>query len=299
MNIRQLEIFWAVMRTGTVTGAAQLLNISQPAVSKMLRHAEDQIHMQLFVRQGGKLQPTEKAEHLYVFADSIFSNVERMKQAMFDIRDSDLSRMQIVATPTIAEGMLAKPLTRLLMQYPRVNVSLKLLPTAQIINRVALQQADIGLLLGPAGDPSVEQFELCRVPMICAVNQSHPLANKPKITLGDLVGQRIISYHRYTPWGTLVWPHLEAAGVAPQSIVECNHAHAAFALVNANAGIAIIATSVGDAVYPDVVLRHLHPVLDATILYILPRFTKTSHLAKMLLNQLREDLASIGLIKTF
>jgi len=62
MNLRQLEVFNAIMRFGSVTGAARELGVSQPAVSKILRHAEDQLGMRLFERLNGRLQPTMEAK---------------------------------------------------------------------------------------------------------------------------------------------------------------------------------------------------------------------------------------------
>lgn len=64
MRPRQLEIFTAVMRAGTVTGAARLLNISQPALSQTLMHAEDELGFALFERVKGRLRPTPEAVEL-------------------------------------------------------------------------------------------------------------------------------------------------------------------------------------------------------------------------------------------
>ena len=64
MRLRQIEIFYHVYRVGTISGAAQALNVSQPSVSKVLRHAEDQIGFELFQRVNGRLEPTPAAHEL-------------------------------------------------------------------------------------------------------------------------------------------------------------------------------------------------------------------------------------------
>ena len=61
MRARQLEVFCTLMRCGTVTGAAAMLNISQPALSQILLHAEDQLGFKLFNRVRGRLVPTQEA----------------------------------------------------------------------------------------------------------------------------------------------------------------------------------------------------------------------------------------------
>lgn len=65
MNLRHIEVFNAIMQSGSVTGAAQLLNVTQPAVSNVLRHAEQQLGLKLFERIAGRLQPTRK--HMICF----------------------------------------------------------------------------------------------------------------------------------------------------------------------------------------------------------------------------------------
>jgi DNA-binding transcriptional LysR family regulator len=64
MRLRHIEIFQAILQTGSVTGAASLLNISQPAASKALQHAEAQLGFSLFTRVRGKLESTAEARIL-------------------------------------------------------------------------------------------------------------------------------------------------------------------------------------------------------------------------------------------
>ena len=64
MRLRHIEVFHAVYSAGSITGAAKLLNVSQPSVSKVLAHAEQQLGFQLFNRVKGKIIPTKEAERL-------------------------------------------------------------------------------------------------------------------------------------------------------------------------------------------------------------------------------------------
>ena len=65
MRLRQIEVFRAVMLTGTVSEAARLLHVSQPVVTRVLQHAEASLGFRLFDRQRGRLQPTPEAQALY------------------------------------------------------------------------------------------------------------------------------------------------------------------------------------------------------------------------------------------
>jgi molybdate transport repressor ModE-like protein len=87
MNARHLEIFRAIMRHGSLTAAAEALHVSQPAVSKMLRHFESVIGYKLFERISGRLAATPEARLLYRDADRIFREIEALRVFSDRIRD--------------------------------------------------------------------------------------------------------------------------------------------------------------------------------------------------------------------
>lgn len=79
MNLRQMEVFRAVMLTGGVGGAAELLHISQPAVSKMLAQSQRQLGFALFARVKGRLVPTAEAQALHAEVEALWRGVERVR----------------------------------------------------------------------------------------------------------------------------------------------------------------------------------------------------------------------------
>ncbi len=80
MNLRQIEVFRAVMLRRSVTDAARMLGVSQPTLTKVLRHAEDQLGFRLFRREKGRLRPTEEAELLFTDADRIFRELQSLQR---------------------------------------------------------------------------------------------------------------------------------------------------------------------------------------------------------------------------
>src|SRR5207248_5643938 len=71
MRLRHIEVFHAIMQVGTISGAAQVLHISQPAVTKVLQHAELQLGMPLFERVRGKLYPKPEAHRLFAETEKL------------------------------------------------------------------------------------------------------------------------------------------------------------------------------------------------------------------------------------
>ena len=80
MRLRHIEVFNAVMLTGSVSAAARMINVTQPAVSRTLQHAEIQLGFQLFQRVGGRLKPTVEAQTLYPHIERLFSQLDEVQR---------------------------------------------------------------------------------------------------------------------------------------------------------------------------------------------------------------------------
>ncbi|MGK6317322.1 LysR family transcriptional regulator [Neorhizobium sp. DT-125] len=262
LNMRQLEIFWAIMRTGSMTGAGRLLGISQPAISRFIRHTEDQIGMQLFQRTSGGLQPTAEAEALFPIIDNIFENVEFARRAAIELKDSLSGRIKIASIPTLATELLPAPIASFMKQRPGVNIGLKVLPTKQVVDRVARQQVDLGILYGPIGHSALMVKDLCVTEIVAVVPRSHRLAEKGEITPEDLDGEAFISVNPHSPCGLLITETFERAGVKPRTRIECNHSLMTYSLVEAGVGIAIVEPLFfnADRVH-DVVVKAFRPAI--------------------------------------
>src|SRR5690554_3829321 len=101
LNVRHLEIFRAVVKSGTVTGAGLALHISQPAVTKALRLLEQELDLTLFHRLGGRLVCTPEANALLPEIDRLFGNLDSVKQVATEIRHGVRGRLTIAASSTI------------------------------------------------------------------------------------------------------------------------------------------------------------------------------------------------------
>src|SRR5690349_9832534 len=108
MNLRQLEVFYAIMRTGSVTAAARHLNVTQPAVSAVLKHFEAQSKIRLFRRVGGRLQPTPEAEAIFPDVAEIHGRLDAVDRFMSDLALGRVGTLTLASSLTIANGVVAK-----------------------------------------------------------------------------------------------------------------------------------------------------------------------------------------------
>ena len=110
MRLRQIEVFHAVYTSGSMTNAAALLNVSQPSVSKVLAHAEQQLGYLLFDRVKGKLVATPEAHRLFAHVSAVYRDVDRLKHVAENLRAGNSGHIRIASTPAFGPGRTLEPL---------------------------------------------------------------------------------------------------------------------------------------------------------------------------------------------
>jgi DNA-binding transcriptional LysR family regulator len=218
MNLRQLEVFHAIMRTGSVTAAALELHVSQPAISAVLKHAEQRLKFKLFHRLGGRLHPTPEATALMPDVAEIFGRVDTLGRLVHDMRDGIVGRLVIATSPTLVNAFLPRAVALFRQRRPGVTLALHSLPTPVAVERVARREVDMGAVYGPVDDAGVESELLLTSEIACVVPAGHALTSRAFVHATDLAGASVISLGASTRLGQAIDAHCIAAGVAPPSI---------------------------------------------------------------------------------
>lgn len=271
MNLRQMEVFHAIMRAGSVTGAAKLLHVTQPAVSAVLRHCEDQLRIKLFERSGGRLHPTPEAEAIFPDIANIFQRVETVSRVAADLAGGRLGNITIAATFAVANGPLAEAAAHFSRLRPSVRFSIHALPTHQVIDRVSRREADFGLGFAPISDPAVEAEILASAEIACIMSDDHPLSREEFITVEKLAGHPIITYAPHTPIGAPVEAAFRESDVELIRSVQVNYSMTAFVLAAHGAGVALVEPLLLSAAsMPSLVSRPFRPAITVDTMLIHP-----------------------------
>lgn len=295
MNLRHLEVFHAVMQAGSVTGAAHLLNVTQPAVSNVLRHAEQQLKFKLFERIAGRLQPTPEAAELFPDVQEIFGRIDTLNRSVDEIRGGRAGRLAIAASPTFVNAYLPKAVSRLHEHSPGARVTIHALPTARTIEeRVARRAVDIGLVYAPVQDPSVVVEQVTTSSVVCAVPRKSPLAKRKELGPEDLASASVVTTGPTTRIGTAIQEIYDANGLSmPEVAVELNSSQAVCLMVAEGVGIGLVdLATVLQYPLPDVVFCPFRPHIELSLCLIYPRDRPRSRLAVRLAEGLRAQFLS-------
>ncbi|MHB8813993.1 MAG: LysR family transcriptional regulator [Steroidobacteraceae bacterium] len=262
MKIRQLEAFRAVMMAGTVTGAADVLHISQPVVSRLVAQLETSTGLRLFVRAKRRLQPTPEALALYQEIQKMFVGVERLRQFASDIRNFNTGRLRLISIPALAMGFLPLAIKRFLSKHPKVTVSLQTHSSQTVKEWISAQQFDIGLAAGHSDLPGVQSESFAEVDGVCILPRKHRLSRNRLIRAQDLENESFISLGLEDAVRHRVDRVFEEAGVARRLAVETQFAATVCGFVKLDLGVSIINPfTASDFENQGVVIRPFRPAV--------------------------------------
>lgn len=294
LSLRQLQIVHAVCRHGSVTQAAAALEISQPAVSMVLRDCSRAIGFPLFRREHGRLQPTAETQVMLPDLLRMFDGVERIDRLLADLRDMTAGAVHLAVTPTLADNLLPRAIARFQLARPRIALTIRAMDNLDVVQAVTQGRVDFGLVLTPLGEPEARLVPLCSGALIAVVPRGHALACKTSVTADDLATYPLISFSRNLPLGHLVETAFRRAGVPRRIALEVNQSSVACALVREGLGVAVIDPFLLDvAMDRGVVALKLLPATNVTAQALVPLATKLSRAATILLASIRHTCRSM------
>ncbi|MFT4172841.1 MAG: LysR substrate-binding domain-containing protein [Rhodocyclaceae bacterium] len=240
MNLRQIEVFRAVMITGSISGASQLLFVSQPAVSRLLSHTESRVGFALFERIKGRLYATPEAKKLFREIEQVYAGVQRVNTLARELAEHQEGILNVVSSPSVGQMVIPQAMAAFRQSHPQVKLSFQYLGFAPLVDRLLNRQADLGVTILPTEHPNLQTTPLGSGQLVCISPYQHPLAQKNELAASDLLAYPLIAYDRSSPFGLLVNGWFESAGESYRTAIEVGSPQNACALVLAGAGIAIV-----------------------------------------------------------
>ncbi|WP_417702136.1 LysR family transcriptional regulator [Pseudophaeobacter sp.] len=298
MRARQLEVFTAVMRAGTVTEAARTLNISQPALSQVLRHTEDELGFALFDREKGRLKPTPEALELYPEAERLFGELEGLRRMTADLKLGRAGLVRVGCSTPAAMSLLPRVLASFRAQHPDIALRCSVAPVQSL--RTMLREGDVVMALALT-DRMTEEIEvevLGRTGFCCLLPKGHPLAERETVSLAELDAELVISYRTGTR------PYEELNTVARRNgqrftpRLEIDTSISAVGFVQAGLGVAVVDSLLPWEQFDNIEIRPLTPSPTLPLSLLTLRSKSLSRAAELMRGQIRAllptTLASTG-----
>jgi DNA-binding transcriptional LysR family regulator len=276
VNARQLEVFHAIMSSSSLTQAARMLNVSQPAISAFLKHTEEQTGVRLFHRISGRLVPTPEAEQLFPEVDRIVGQLGILDRVTQDLRSGKAGFLSVIGNATLINILLPDLVTRFHAARPDIRMRLETAYSRQIFDRVARREFDLGLVYGGAQDFQIGTKVLGGLQLVCAMRSDHPLAKLKKIGLKQLAGQKLVTYGPKTP----LRPNIEEVMTKLDAMLEVSLPNTACLMARSGPYVALIDSLIFQGKeFSDLVVRPFVPQKRIEINLVFPKDRPRSKLS--------------------
>lgn len=274
MNLRHIEIFHSVYVNGSVSAAARALNVSQPSVSKMLRHAESLIGFPLFQRTNGGLVPTQDAHALFSEVREIQERVHALREAGRNLRRGVGGTLRVSALPSLALEALPAAVARFLRDHENVKFDLQTVHHDDLLRKLYERETEVAIATQAPPAAPIAQTWLGEGELVLLYREQDMPDAPPRVELERLRGQPFISVAASGPLGQLFTQELQRLELELDEVVSARTFYIAAALVRHGVGMTVVDSLTAQAsLAPGLSIRPLRPgvTFDIHAMYLINR----------------------------
>ena len=166
LNSKQIEIFYHIYKEGSITKAASVLNVSQPALSKSISYTEDKLGFKLFKRASKKLIPTDEANELYEYAAMVMFQLDNFNNTAKELMPLNSNDINVGTTPSIMQTLMPEILRKYKNSSFKTGFNFINLNSNELLNRLVNKSLDIVICFDPAissrGSNQLEESNLLK-----------------------------------------------------------------------------------------------------------------------------------------
>lgn len=245
MSDRRLQVFHAVARLLSFTKAAEVLYMTQPAVTFQIRQLEEQFDTRLFDRAHNRVSLTEAGHVAFEYSEVLFEKYSEMENAIREITGNISGSLTLGASTTISEYMLPSLLGDFNKKNPEVLLKLHVSNTEGIVSMVENNVIDLGVVEGPVTNKNL-LVEVCRKDdLVVVVPGDHALADKKSLTVKEMLDYPFICREEGSGTREVIVEHLKSEGLGKHALKAClelGSPEAVKGAVEAGMGISILSS---------------------------------------------------------
>lgn len=303
LNLRQIEVFKAVIEQGTVSRAAETAYISQPAASKLLVQLESDHGLKLFDRHKGRLIPTAQALKLYEEIDRIFAGVRQVESAIALIKREEQSRLFVGVIPALAGAFIQRATMEFLGHNPNVYCSIDSLSSQWIAEYILSRKLDVGLVSSRVDNPYLVTEPVLEQDLICIMPPGHVLRHLDVIRPQHLDRIPFISFQPGSYTGQRIEKVFGSYSIDPHVVLTAAASPTVCEFVAGGLGVSLVHPLFIAGMEDRIVARPFEPGIpfdfllcylrDARSAYLISRFVKeTKSTAARQIDEMKRNWSS-------
>nr|WP_275116334.1 LysR family transcriptional regulator [Vibrio diabolicus] len=287
-----MEVFYAIMQAGTVSGAARLLHVSQPNVTRVLAHTEQQLSFALFERIKGRLVPTQEAKALLPEAEKVYQQLGQFRSLTNKVKQGT-QHLRVGAPPVLAAHLLA-PTVALLSKEHGISFELLTANRDELCSGLLKHELDVAIAFGEETPPAIMGHVLLKENLALIAPKSAAIPAEKVVILEELISHDlpIIGLDSRDPLGLLLHQTLSARDEHYQHAITVRSYSAAAELVKHQAGFAIVDPWTAKQYCQDdaVSVHALEPNMSFSVSILFAEHTPQSIATKQFITALKQQM---------
>ncbi len=291
LTLRQIEVIRAIMMAGTVKGAADLLGVSAPGVSRAMKHTEAQLGVRLFSRRHGRFTPTDEARGIFGQINEVFSKVENLQFSIEALKRGESGIFSFASVPSIAQHIMPRAVERLRHRFPALRMNINILKIEETADYLLLKKGEVVAMSYKIDHPGLISYPLAAGRLVAVLPEGHPLARGEEVSLARLVEEPLIGIDPNDPYGRILASPFLDNGLPFELSIQARFSHTVVSLVAAGLGVAVVDEfSVATPAIPRVAVRRIAEKTAFTAYCVVNAETPRSIFADELIGSLRAEM---------
>jgi len=260
LEIKQLYYFKIVAEHLNFTKAAKSLNMSQPPLSYQIKKLEEYLGVDLFNRTNKYITLTEAGKYFYDISQSTLSNLENQIDIVKQIGKGELYNLKIGFGGSVVHDLLPEIIHYVKFKYPKLELTVQQYTTAQQVLALKNGEIDIGILVPPLNDLSINTLSIRQEEFIVCLHKNHPFANKTEpLSVSSFKNECIITppNEAGSSYFDGIISLCKLGGFSPDITLSAQEQHTMVSFVASKLGISFVPYSTSRIINKNVVYKKL------------------------------------------
>lgn len=240
LTLRQIEVLRAIMVTGSVAGAAKLLNVSAPGISRLMKFTEDALRVRLFDRRHGRYVPTPESRSIFDLLDSIHRKLEDLQAAIDGLGSGSGRELGIATVCNVAGAILPRAVKSVKGRFPEITVAVDSVSSSETVDYLLLGRGEVVLTYQRLDHSIIDFVQLATGRLICLAPLDGEFTGRHAIRPAEIARHPLVGVNPDDPYGRAMTEMFRTEGLPFRMSVQTPHGGTASGLVAAGLGLAIV-----------------------------------------------------------
>jgi DNA-binding transcriptional LysR family regulator len=237
--LSQVEAFLGVAERRSVSAAAEVLYVTQPALTTRIKNLERELGVELFVRTPRGMRLSAEGRAFRPHAQRAVQALAEGRELLRERREGRVGELLVGAAPALSTYVLPLVLRRFQASFPNVHLIVRTGHSEEVLEQVLREQVQVGLVR-ELPHPAVVSTPLYEDEIVLVVHQEHRFGEQRSIVVQELAAERLILFDRTSSYFVLTSAFFREAGVVPRGVMELDNVDATKKMVEHGLGIAFL-----------------------------------------------------------